>query len=117
MVKNPLANAGHTRYVGLVPGLGRSPGVGNGNPVQYSCLENSKHRRVWQATAHGVPKSHTQLSGHTHTHTHTEPLWPLLNSAVVALKQPLAPHGQMSTKTSFLKIKWQVGFGPGDTVC
>ena len=88
-------------------------------------------RRVWQATAYGIPKSHTQLSGHTHTHTHTptptptpthththlQPLWPLLNSAVVALKQPLALHGQMSTKTSFKKIKWQVGFGPGDTVC
>ena len=51
------------------------------------------------------------------THTHTQTLWPLLNSAVVSLKQPLALRGQMSTKTSFLKTKWQVGFGSGDTVC
>ena len=85
------------------------------------------NRRVWQATAHGIPKGQIQLSGLslslslslflTHTHTHTQTLWPLLNSAVVALKQPLALRGQMSTKTSFLKTKWQVGFGPGDTVC
>ena len=80
-------------------------------------------RRVWQATAHGVPKSQIQLSGLSlslslsHTHTHTQTLWPLLNSAVVSLKQPLALRGQMSTKTSFLKTKWQVGFGSGDTVC
>ena len=65
MVKNPLANAGHTRYVGLVPGLGRSPGVGNGNPVQYSCLENSMDRGVWWVAVHGVAKSPTRLSEHT----------------------------------------------------
>ena len=44
VVKNPPANAGDTGDVGLVPGLGRSPGGGNGNPLQYSCLENSKDR-------------------------------------------------------------------------
>ena len=42
MVKNPLANVGDTRDVGSIPRSGRSPGVGNGNPLQYSCLENSK---------------------------------------------------------------------------
>ena len=44
VVKNPPANAGDSRDVGLIPGSGRSPGVGNGNPLQYSCLENSMDR-------------------------------------------------------------------------
>ena len=57
MVKNPPANAGDLRDSGLVPESGRSPGVGNGNPLQYSCLENSMDREVWQAAAHGVVKS------------------------------------------------------------
>ena len=48
MVKNPPANAGDTRDVGLIPGLGRSPGRGNGNPLQYSCLENLMDRGEWQ---------------------------------------------------------------------
>ena len=62
MVKNPLANAGNARDAGSIPGWGRSPGVGNGNPLQYSCLENSIDRENWWATAHGVTKSRTQLS-------------------------------------------------------
>ena len=45
-----------------IPGLGRSPGEGNSYPVQYSCLENSMDRGAWQATVHGVTKSHTRLS-------------------------------------------------------
>ena len=48
--------------LGSTPGLGRSPGEGNGNPLQYSCLENSMGRGVWQATVHGASKSWTQLS-------------------------------------------------------
>ena len=47
---------------GLISGLGRSPGEGNGYPLQYSCLENSMDRGGWQATVHGVTKSQTQLS-------------------------------------------------------
>ena len=62
VVKNPPANAGELRHMGLIPESGRSPGVGNGNPLQYSCLENSRDREVWQATVHGVAKSWTQLS-------------------------------------------------------
>ena len=50
VVKNPPANAGSTRDVGSIPGSGRSSGVGNGNLLQYSCLENSMDRGVWQAT-------------------------------------------------------------------
>jgi len=48
--------------IGSVPGLGRSPGVGNGNPLQYSCLENPKDRGAWQATVHGVAKSQAPQS-------------------------------------------------------
>ena len=48
--------------LGLIPGLGRSPGGGDGNPVQYSCLENSMDRGAWWATVHAVAKSQTQLS-------------------------------------------------------
>ena len=58
VVKNLPANAGD---VGSIPGLGRSPGVGNGNPLQYSCLENSMDRGVWWATVHGVVQSQTRL--------------------------------------------------------
>ena len=67
-VKYPPVNAGD---MGLIPGLGRSPEVGNGNTLQYSCLENSKDRGAWWATVHGVVKSQTQLGTHMHTHTHT----------------------------------------------
>ena len=48
--------------LGSIPGLGRSPGVGNGNPLQYSCLENSMDRETWWARVHGVKKSQTRLS-------------------------------------------------------
>ena len=56
MVKNQPANAGDRRDACSVPGLGRSPGGGNGNPLQYSCLENPMNRGAWQATVHGVAK-------------------------------------------------------------
>ena len=56
VVKNPHANAGDP---GSIPGLGRSPGVGNGNPLWYSCLENPRDRGAWWATVHGVTMSHT----------------------------------------------------------
>ena len=57
---------------GMIPGSGRSPGEGNGNPLQYSCLENSMDKGTWQTTVPVVIKSWTQLTTiHTHTHTHT----------------------------------------------
>ena len=59
MVKNPPVNAGDP---GLIPRLGRFPGEENGNPPQYSCLENSMDRGAWGATVHGVAKSWTLLS-------------------------------------------------------
>ena len=56
VVKNPPSNAGDTRDAGSIPGLGRSSGGGNGNPLQYSCLENPMDRGVWWATVHRVTK-------------------------------------------------------------
>ena len=56
IVKNPPANTEDTRDMGLTPESGRSPGGGNGNPFQYSCLGNSMDRRAWQATVHGGRK-------------------------------------------------------------
>ena len=59
MVKNLPANTGDE---GLIPGSGRSPGEGNGNLLQYSCLGNPMDREAWRATVHGVIESQTQLS-------------------------------------------------------
>ena len=61
MVKNPPANSGDARDVGSIPGLGKSPAGGHGNPLQYSCLENPIDRDGWWATVHGVTKSWTGL--------------------------------------------------------
>ena len=72
-VKAFASNAGDP---GLIPGSGGSPGEGNGNPLQYSCLEDSTDRGAWRATIHGVAKNRTQLSDRAHTgarmyiHTH-----------------------------------------------
>ena len=59
MVKNPPANAGDAADKGSIPGLRRSPGEGNGNPVQYSCLGNPVDRETWWATVRGVAKRHS----------------------------------------------------------
>ena len=59
MVKNPPALAGDSRDVAFAPGLGRSPREGNGNPLQYSCLENPMDRGAWQATVPGIAKNWT----------------------------------------------------------
>ena len=65
LVKNPPASARDARDTGSIPVSGRSPGVGNGNSFQYSCLGNSVDRRAWWATVYGVAKSWTRLSMHT----------------------------------------------------
>ena len=59
MVKNLPASARDVRDAGLIPGLGISPGGGNGKPLQYSCLKNPMDRRDWQVTVHRVTKSQT----------------------------------------------------------
>ena len=65
VVKNPPTNAGDIRDTGSVPGSGRSPEEGHGNPLQYSCLENSTDGGAWWAIVHGVAKSQTWLSNFT----------------------------------------------------
>ena len=74
MVKNPPADVGDIRDSGLslIPELGRSRGGGNGNPLQYLCLENPMDRGAYWATVHGVAKSQTPLK-RLRTHTHMQP--------------------------------------------
>ena len=72
VVKNLPANSGDRGEVGSVSELGRSPGEGHGNPLQYYCLENPMDWGAWQAVVHGVPKSQTWLS----THTYGKPIMP-----------------------------------------
>ena len=63
--------------LGSIPGLGRSPGKGNGNPLQYSCLENPMDGGAWEAIVHGVTKSQTRLSDLTFTFSHKQKLFTL----------------------------------------
>ena len=65
VVKNPPTNAGDVRDLGPIPGSGRCPIGGHGNPLQYSCLEKTMDREAWRATVHGVAKSQTRLSDFT----------------------------------------------------
>ena len=74
MVKNLPANAGDARDLGLIPGSGRSPGEGNGNLLQYCCLENPMDRETWWATVQEVAKSGTQLRDLARTDTLTQEL-------------------------------------------
>ena len=69
VINNPPANAGYKRALGSIPGSGRSPGVGNGNPLQYSCLENPMDRGAWWATVHGVAES--AVTGQLSTRAYT----------------------------------------------
>ena len=68
VVKKPLANTENVTDAGSIPGLGRSPGEGHGNPLHYSCLENSMDRGAWWAIVHRVIKSWTRLSDLAHTY-------------------------------------------------
>ena len=86
MVKTLPANAGDIRERGSIPGLGRSPGGGHYNPLQYSCLENPIDRGAWQATVHKVTKSWTRLCDLACMHTSSRDLLhnivPLTNNNV-----------------------------------
>ena len=79
VVKNPPAYAGDINDAGYIPESGRSPGVGNDKPLQYSCLGNPMDRGVWQATVHGVTESRTRLRTHACTMPYTVSVtWPSL---------------------------------------
>ena len=95
MVKSAPANAGDFRDVGSIPGLGRSPGVEHGNPLQDSCLENPMDRGAWRATVHGVPElDTTEATQCARAHTHTHPQNTLL---YICAASSLAIHLLMST--------------------
>ena len=78
-VKNLPASAGDRRDVGLIPGRGRSPGGGNGNPLQYPSLENPMDRGAWRAIVHGVAKSRIRLK---QLSTQAQVSWGLLWAAL-----------------------------------
>ena len=86
MVKNPCAKAGHAGDLGSILEWGRSPGKGSGNPLQYSCLENSMDKGAWWAVVHGAAKNRTHQSMHTcevYMTAHLrEPWLPCLNVGV-----------------------------------
>ena len=89
MVKNLPAISGDTGDVGSIPGRGRSPGEGNGNPLQYSCLENPMGGGAWYAVVHGVTKSRTRLSDFTLTfHFHALEKEMATHSSVLAWRIP-----------------------------
>ena len=98
MVRSPHASAGDIKDKGSIPGLGRSPGGKNGNPLKYSCLENFMDRGGWWAIVHEVVEHWTRLSTHTHTHTHTyiNNLSRILNASLRGLEegQPDGVRGQ-----------------------
>ena len=69
--KESACNIGDAGDVGLIPGSGRSPGGGHGNPLQYSCLENPIEREAWRVTVHGVKKE-SDMTEHVCAHSHTQ---------------------------------------------
>ena len=92
VVKNPPANAEDTRNTGQIPRSRRSPGGGNGNPLQYSCLENSMARGARWSKVHGAMNE--QLNTYKHTHTHTQ-------SIHLAVQQKITQHWKATILPSF----------------
>ena len=103
--KEPPASAGVIRDAGLIPGSGRSPGEGNGNPLQDFCLENPMAREVWWATVHRITKSQAQLSDWTHTHTHTHTQTHLIHLTVHTTKVGRNTTDEISSLDRILR-KW-----------
>ena len=102
VVNNPPANAGNVRDVGSIPGSGRSPRGGHGNPLQYSCLENPIDRGVWWATVHRVAKSWTRLKRHS---MHTQnPL-----TASILIQEPVSVALQLHVLISNLPLSLSLG--------
>ena len=86
MVKNVPANAGDA---GSVPGLERSPGVGNGNPLQYLCLESPRGRGAWWAAVYGVAQSQTRLKQLSSSSMYGCESWSIKKAEIVELESPL----------------------------
>ena len=88
-VKNPGANAGDIRGVGLIRGWGRFSGAGHGNPLQYCCLENPMDRGRWRATVHALSNSQTQLKRLSPCTAHRIMLITFLGVLPIFLKSPI----------------------------
>ena len=109
---NGRESACNVGYLGSIPGSGRSPRGGNGNLLQYSCLENSMHRGAWWATVHGVAKSWTRLSDqrtqkHTHAHIYILLvlfLWRILTNTL-PYSYPTSNTWEMAQLNSFPNYK------------
>ena len=87
VVKNPPANAGNIRDTGSIPGLGQDPGEGQGNSLQYSCLENPRDRGAWWATVHRVAISQTRLKWlSTYAQKHTRTAYSTADVSVISLQ-------------------------------
>ena len=104
MVKNLPANARDIRNSGLIHRSERSPGGGNGNPLQYSCLENPMDRRAWGATVNGVIKSdttehstHIHISGKMQTSQRSEHTWAIISNSSLSKYFHLL-HGESLTE-------------------
>ena len=96
-VKNMPANAEDAGHLGSIPGSGRSPGIGNDNPLHYSCLENSMDRRAWRTTVHGVAESDMTEHARTHTHIHNN------NCFKVLLKHEIGSCMERTVEITFLE--------------
>ena len=103
-VKASASNAGDP---GSIPGLGRSPGEGNGNPLQYSCLENPMDLKVWSATIHGVAKSRARLSDFTSLQA-----WPHPSEQDPVFPSVSLSHQEASISLSFFSITGQTDWKP-----
>ena len=101
MVKNLFANAGDVRDTGSIPGSGKSPGEGNGNPHQYACLVNPVDRGAWRATVHSISKSRTELK-HLSTHTQLIRTYCIGNCTQYSVINHL--HGKESRKSGYMCI-------------
>ena len=89
------ASACYAGDLGSIPGSGRFPGEGNGNPLQYSCLENPMDGGAWWATVHGVAKSQTRLSDFIHSlHSHLTESFPFADPFYLALISTLPSQPQ-----------------------
>ena len=104
--KESTCNAGDP---GLISGSERSPGEGNGNPLQYSCLENTRHRGTWQATVHRVTEGETRLSDFTFTfHFHALEKEMATHSSILAWRIPGTeePGGLPSMESHRVRHDW-----------
>ena len=112
VIKNPPANAGDIRDVGLIPGSGRSLEGGHSNPLQYSCLENPMDRGAWWATVHGVTKSQTRLSDY-HFHFLMTNLDSILKSITLLTKVcTVKSYGFFSSHVWIWKLDHKEGWVP-----